>query len=216
MGYMICSQVLITILFLNDVCCNGQIVVLFFCCVFFRFHGIGWVNVRNDSPIECKDERDLDGLSNTWEHYLKTNQPVKYEVIKQMAQNHNVKSGKWLFFAESGGKIDQLWSVVAKAIIESNDLPCNAAKVSSYDGSSSHVVCIYNNDFTNSDQVMRAEQAIRNMGIKARLLYKPDVYTLLGVYSGNPWGLTPNILVSNFDLMKGSSVIENSYGISQI
>lgn len=140
---------------------------------------------------------------------------MTYDNIKELALNHNVKSGKWLLFVESGGKVDHLWSVIASAIIN-NSLPCNSAKVSSYKEGTNHVLCIYNNDFTNYEQVMNSEQAIRQMGIKSKLLYKPDVYTHLGVYSGNPWNLVPNILISNYDIVRRTSVIENSQGISQI
>lgn len=160
------------------------------------------------------DEPDLDGLFESWETFLATGRPVTYEHIKELALNHNVKSGKWLFFAESGGKIDHLWSIVSTAIVQ-NSLPCNSAKVSSYDGKN-HVVCIYNSDFSNQEQVMCSEQAIRSMGIKSKLLYKPDVYSYLGVYSRNPWNIKPNILISNFDILKGASVVTHSFGISQI
>lgn len=164
---------------------------------------------------EALDDRNA--LYYSWEAFLKTGNPVTYEVIKELALNHNVTSGKWLFFAQSGGKIDHLWSVVASAIVN-NDLPCTSAKVSTYNGTedSNHVVCIYNDNFTDYDQVMRSEEAIRKIGIKAKLLYKPNVYTLLGVYSGNHWDLTPNILVSNFDIVKRVSVVENAHGISHI
>lgn len=163
----------------------------------------------------CADECDLDGLEESWDTFLATGQPVTYEHIKELALNHNVKTGKWLFFAESGGKIDHLWSIVSTAIVQ-NSLPCISAKVSSYDGRENHVVCIYNSDFSNQEQVMSSEQAIRSMGIKSKLLYKPDVYSYLGVYSGNPWKIKPNILVSNFDILKGASVVTHSFGISQI
>ena len=84
------------------------------------------------------------------------------------------------------------------------------------DESNSHTVCIYNEDFTNKEQVMDSERAIRSMGIKCRLQYKPDVFTELKIYdSSNPMGipeykgLRPFILLSNYDLKTGTSVIKS-------
>lgn len=169
--------------------------------------GFGWICVRREPVHGWADEPDLGGLYNSWEELLYSGRPVNFQTIRELALNHNVKSGKWLFFADSGGKVDHLWTIVASAIIN-NTLPCNSAKVSTYDGSERHVICIYNNDFSDKEQVLSAENAIRNMGIKSKMSYKPDVYTCLNIYRRNKWGLPPNIMYSNYDLLKGTSVIE--------
>lgn len=140
---------------------------------------------------------------------MSSGRPVNFQTISELALNHNVKSGKWLFFADSGGKVDHLWTIVARAIIN-NTLPCNSAKVSTYNNSERHVICIYNNDFNDKEQVLSAENAIRNMGIKSKMSYKPDVYTCLNIYRRNKWGLPAIIMHSNYDLLRGSSVIEST------
>ena len=160
---------------------------------------------------------DIEGLLKSWEMLQKSGRSVNYESIKEIACNHHVTAGKWLFFTDSGGKVDHLWSLVASAVINNTGrkIPCYSAKVSAYNDSKSHVVCVYNEDFTNTEQVMDSERAIRKMGIKCKLQYKPDVYTELKIYgSSNPMGippypgLLPYILRSNYNLITGTSEID--------
>jgi len=166
-----------------------------------------WICVR--SKFRDPYNSDVDGLMESWEAFLSSGRPVNYTNLKELACNHQVLSGKWLFFSDSGGKVDHLWSVVAKNIVnDGKSLPCFTAKVSAYEETNRHVVCIYNPDFTNREQLLQAEQAIRNMGLKCELMYKPDVYTYLGVYRNNPWRLSPIIMKSVFDIKTGKSVID--------
>lgn len=156
-----------------------------------------------------KTIRDVDGLHNSWQKHLFSNKPVTYEVIKAFAVKHHVLSGKWMLFTHRGGKVDHLWSLIASAVIK-NDIVCFSAKVSTCkDEDNSHVICIYNEDFTNIEEVLEAEKAIRNVGIKGKLTYKPDVYTHLGIYKGNEWNIKPIIMISQFSLNSGSSEIQS-------
>lgn len=171
-----------------------------------RDAGYGWICVRREPLQGWADEPDLGGLSDSWEEMLDSGRTVNFQNIKELALNHNVKSGKWLFFSDSGGKVDHLWYIVATNIIN-NMLPCNSAKVSTYERTGRHVICIYNNDFSDQEQVLGAEQAIRQMGIKSKMMYKPDVYTMLNIYHGNQWRIPAHIMYSNYDLLRGSSVL---------
>lgn len=72
-----------------------------------------------------------------------------------------------------------------------------AAKVSARDPKQkTHVICVYTEDFTNEEQVRVVEKGLRKIGITAEMRYKPDVYTTLGIYRNNPWGLKPTIYTS--------------------
>lgn len=173
-----------------------------------REDGYGWVCVRCEPMQGWADEPDLGGLHDSWEELLLSGRAINYQNIRELALNHNVKSGKWLFFADSGGKVDHLWYIVATGIINGM-LPCNSAKVSTRTNLGSHVICIYNSDFSDIEQVLSSEQAIRKMGIKSKLMYKPDVYTCLNIYKNNQWGLSAHIMSSNYDLLRGSSVIQS-------
>lgn len=49
--------------------------------------------------------------------------------------------------------------------------------------------CVLQGCDTGSSEVDRAA-----MGARARLTFKPDCYSILGVYSENPYGLRPNAM----------------------
>ena len=73
-----------------------------------------------------------------------------------------------------------------------------AAKVSTRDPEDkTHVICVYTEDFTNEEQVRAVEQGLRKVGVTVQMRYKPDIYTTLGIYSKNPWGLRPTVYISH-------------------
>ena len=150
-------------------------------------------------------------MVDAWEKLDTSSGRPRNEVVKELAKNFRITSGKWLFFVDSGGKADYLWSVVAHGIINGK-LTCDSAKINAAEeDDETHVICMYNPDFTNMDQVMEAEASIRNLGIKCRMQYKPDAYTYLGIYGGNQWGMRPYIMKSDFDITKGASVIREGF-----
>ncbi|KAF7686860.1 hypothetical protein HF521_015253 [Silurus meridionalis] len=142
---------------------------------------------------------DVSGLQESWERLLSSGRPVTFQTIKELALNHNVLSGKWLMHLDTGFKVDHAWECIAKAIV---DAKISVAKVSPRDpnSDSKHVICVYNENFTDEEQVMQLDAAIRTAGVKCPLTYKPDVYTYLGIYRKNRWKLCPTIYESKFDL----------------
>ena len=100
-----------------------------------------------------------------------------------------------LFFSRS--KIDATWTAIAKAVV--SGASGTAAKVFESDSGeqkSYYVICVYTEDFTNKEEVWAAEQSLRKLGITEILRYKPNIYTTLGIYSGNEWGIRPTIYQS--------------------
>ena len=171
------------------------------------------VDDSDDDPDDDPDsDSELDELLDTWKS-LETTGPITKRCIFDLAVKHKVLSGKWMFWADSGGKIDRLWSVVARGIIE-GDLGnvCNNSKVS---GNTTphprkhpkHVVCIYNKDCSDRADILKLEAAIRNTGLFCELVYKPNIYTHLGIYSGNKYDLRPVVMKSQFDVKKRMSII---------
>ena len=174
--------------------------------------GIQWVSVSLPCTKEWDDTfdaYDLEGLMIAWGQMIKSGRQINFQSILELASNFNVTCGKWMFFTATGAKIDFLWQKIATSVINGNSPVFHSAKVSTFheDGDGRHVVCIYNPDFRNRQQVLQLEHAIRNTGIKCMLTYKPDVYTYLGVYKKNPWGLRPTIMKSMFDIKTGNSII---------
>ncbi|XP_061163638.1 UPF0696 protein C11orf68 homolog [Saccostrea echinata] len=184
--------------------------------IIHRDDGYGWIHVirsedrrnRNDS-----DEIDVLGLQEAWENLEASEREICKDKIFELANNFRVTAGKWMFWVSTGGKGDYLWSLVAKGIVSGNTL-AKQAKISASEmgkegpDANEHVVCIYNDDFLDKDQVYESERTIRSLGIKCQLHYKPDVFTLLGVYRKNPWNLRPTIYTSNFDVIRNQSIIE--------
>lgn len=100
-----------------------------------------------------------------------------------------------LFFSRS--KIDVSWTAIAKAVV-SGTLG-TAAKMFKSDSSeeeSYYVICVYTEDFTNEEEVWAAEKSLRKLGITEHLYYKPNIYTTVGIYRENEWGIRPTIYKS--------------------
>ena len=59
-----------------------------------------------------------------------------------------------------------------------------------------HAVTINNPDYTNIDQVGAVVTKIRELGVTEKLSYKPDIYTVVGIFRGNSLGIKPSINTS--------------------
>lgn len=171
---------------------------------------VGWIAVRG--PDYCPSTGDVTGLQESWERLLASGRPVSFQTVKELALNHGVLTGKWLMHLDTGFKVDHAWECVARAVL---DRKISVAKVSPRDpkSDSKHVICVYNKNFTDENQVMRLDAVIRATGVKCPLSYKPDVYTYLGIYRNNCWKLCPTIYESKFDL---ECVPRRSYIINKI
>lgn len=181
--------------------------------IYKKRHNVDWICVSRQREVRDDLNIQVAAMIDAWEKLdSSSGRPRNEKTVMELVRNFNVTSGKWLFFVDSGGKGDHLWSVVARGIINGT-LTCESAKISSLeDDSDQHVICMYNPDCTDMDQVMEAESSIRKLGIKCCMQYKPDAYTYLGVYGRNPWGMYPYIMKSNFDITKGVSVIKDNFG----
>ena len=177
-------------------------------------HNLDWICVsrKTDEDIIKDIDVRVAAMLDAWDQLNSVSgRPRNEKTVMELGKNFGITYGKWLFFVNGGGKADHLWNIVARGII-SGQLTCNQAKISvAGDADNEHAICMYNPDFTDKDQVMEAESSIRKLGIKCRMQYKPDAYTYLGIYAGNPWGMHPWILKSNFDISKGVSVITDHF-----
>ena len=109
-------------------------------------------------------------------------------------------SGKWLLYEPPGDELDKIWADIARATVQGN--LGSAAKVSTRIDNERHVICVYNEDFTDRESVLNLEKGLRRLGIGTMLSYKPDIYTDLGIYDKNKWGIKPTICSSKYDLVK--------------
>jgi hypothetical protein len=59
-----------------------------------------------------------------------------------------------------------------------------------------HAICIYTENYLDQDEVLAVRDRLRAvLPSGTRLFYKPDIYTVLGIYRGNRWGISPSVLV---------------------
>ncbi|KAK4324791.1 hypothetical protein Pmani_004598 [Petrolisthes manimaculis] len=166
-----------------------------------------------ETEDDDEDEMDLEALLEAWQRFQSSEQRVNKQVICEMAKRYHVISGKWMIFVDRGTKSDLIWSLIAQGVVTGKSLS-RTAKISTIDPSqesrtkATHVVCIYNDNFLDEAQVFESERTIRNLGITCQLMYKPDVYTYLNVYSRNKWNISPVLYRSSYDIGKGKSIIK--------
>lgn len=85
-----------------------------------------------------------------------------------------------------------------------------AAKVSTSPNKFEYCICVYTLDYRDTTDVWRVRHKLKELGARyllhsafshssrcaylagftERLYYKPDVYTYLDIYSGNPWKIS--------------------------
>ena len=144
---------------------------------------------------------------------------IDYSSMKALARKHQVLGGKWLFMLDPRhDDIDAVWMFICSSVASGESpMPCVAAKITPKDDTSpgrkerGHMVSVYTRDFTDEGNVFAVEAALRSVPIKLNLSYKPDLYSVLGIYRNNKYGLRPTIYYSQFHLMSGKSVIESVF-----
>ena len=68
-------------------------------------------------------------------------------------------------------------------------------------------ILLYRN-MTNENEIVGVERAIRNVGFRADLQYKPTIYTELGIYRNNKFGIRPTVYTSVRKNVDGESGFE--------
>ncbi len=117
----------------------------------------------------------------------KTGKPLEMSetLIDDIAVKINLLSGKWLIFIQKE-KVDDLWENIEKLATKGKIWN---AKVSTsrhpWAAKGTHVICVYTKNYLDKENVMDTREILRQIGINKRLNYKPDIYTILGIYSDN-------------------------------
>lgn len=100
--------------------------------------------------------------------------------------------GKWMLFMPHD-KVDTAWEKIAQATVEGR-LGCSAKVAPSKElGTKRALICVYVSDFSNRKEVKRVLQGVVSLRFFVASGFKLDVYTLLGIDSGNPFRLEPTI-----------------------
>ena len=131
---------------------------------------------------------NLVGLKADFEALVAANN-VSIDTIDQISKANNTLCGKWMVFQESG-KIDMLWGKILYHICVERQK--GSAKVSTWKEGEKHVICVYVDDYTDSEEVSSLRKALRTLGVKWKIGFKTDAYTHLNIYKENPWKLRPS------------------------
>jgi hypothetical protein len=155
-------------------------------------------------------EEDIEAALEDWEQLLSKKQKPTKEDIGIIAKRNKVLPGKWLLFPKTPEEADMIWSTIVHAAALGKLTACTQVKISPTNPNErGYVICAYTDDYLNEKEVMEAAVALgaamRGGGdgtttpsfTDTRMLYKADVYTHLGIYSKNEWGLKPTIYESS-------------------
>jgi Domain of unknown function (DUF1917) len=147
-----------------------------------------WIKVERGGLQQPTTTPDLKGLSASFQS-LALSGTVTPESLDQISKAHNVITGKWMIFEDSN-KVDMLWgNLVYHLCIERQK---GSAKVSTWKKGERHVICVYVDDYTNLEEVNGLRMALRAIGVKRQIGFKPDAYTHLGIYKENAWKIRPS------------------------
>jgi hypothetical protein len=105
--------------------------------------------------------------------------PLTEERVDIIAKAFKELSGKWMLFP-TDFEIKSIWDILLSAFLD--QLVFDGMKTWKQEPYKTHLICIYNGNFLDEDQIRKNLESLRNLGIKKDLFYKPDVYTSLFIY----------------------------------
>lgn len=157
-------------------------------------------------PLEERIEAALDD----WEQRIHVASTKKEQItnldVDTIAKKNQILKAKWLVFP-SEDEVDSAWRAVAHNAVlpsSSSSMSCSVGmevKVSSVSATTpGHVLTVYCSNYLDTEEVMKVatmlQQTVPPLKDR-RLLLKPDVYTYLGLYKGNKYGIRPTIMSLN-------------------
>ena len=147
--------------------------------------------ITADVAIVDEDDR-FDNAVQAWLVYTKQGRnPIDAkQYIAELAKQHGITSGKWMFFVASS-HADSSWTCLATAA--SQGLCGNHVKVSSRDSRGRHAFCVYVKDYLSPSFLDASRKEIEHLRLPNvdQLLFKPDIYSWLEIHAGNKWGISP-------------------------
>mmetsp|Transcript_17780 Transcript_17780/g.45553 ORF Transcript_17780/g.45553 Transcript_17780/m.45553 type:complete len:321 (-) Transcript_17780:58-1020(-) len=171
---------------------------------------LAWLAVDRDERAGQVDELDrnsrkplqrrVDRLLRAWESLLEDGSAaITAEKLDRLAAAHGVLRGKWMAFPRLA-EVDACWAAVAEGVVGGRLGP--TAKVSSVSPlKDNHVLLVTVANYQDQAEVQRVEEALRaalgGLMADARLLLKPDIYSILAINARNEWGLRPTVRVAS-------------------
>lgn len=103
--------------------------------------------------------------------------------VKNNGFSSDEKSGKWCIFL-SPKKVDEAWEKIKKAIEGDKLSMAKVATKVSAEKFKKHVICVYTLDWSDTEELERTRQVLRELGFEKPLKYKRDLETINKVYGG--------------------------------
>ena len=171
--------------------------------------GIGWIVLwKTISPFMILDFKDPKA---EWDSLNKSKKNMKS--INDIAAKYRVKEGKWILHVPNMD-CDEAWQMLANAMLNGELGPVTHMRVSpaKQDNDNEfedHVICIFTPDYNDTDEVTRVERCIRRAGVSRELRYKPAIFSVLGIYSNNKWGIKASIYSSSSGSRSGVTLTDS-------
>ena len=176
------------------------------------YQDVGWISI-DWNVCELKDKSDnVEQARHLWEQATEKT----FQTITEIAKGTDILEGKWILPIPSNHDscVNSSWMKIAMAIWN-KQLGANVlrAKVSAFwEDSKQYCIQIYTENFQTRDEVLSCEKELRNLGIFRKLLYKPEILTVLGINSDEHQNITPSRYCSYYDVTLRKSKIFNSKG----
>ena len=159
----------------------------------------GSAATSNTRGAESDEEKRVDNALSDWDELCSVRKPNQEDVYA-LAERYKIRRGKWLAFPKSPQEADAVWTRIVNAAIRGDLCNISQVKVSTTNPREpGYVLCAYTEDFLDERQVEAASHSLKRTIFKMsdnRLLYKADIFTHLGIYSKNEWGIKPTIYSS--------------------
>ena len=198
--------------------------------------GVAWISARiqenndfnskfeepgkGDSEVLSGEAITMDQLSRMTIEWERLGLDATLDDALYLASKYSITAGKWKIFARPN-RVDKIWKNIIIALFQKKLKYVISAKVSPLNAFSngSHLICVYNQNFFNKTEVFEAEASLRKIYFGRTLVYKPDIFTYLGIYRQNQWNINPTLFVSkvprtkylNEHQMHDDNVLQYSY-----
>ena len=118
--------------------------------------------------------------------------------IAQLAREHQLLTGKWILFSRPS-HVDHAWRRVAEATVKGElgfaarvSLPMAGSSDSHGRGEKDCCLQVLTANYLDKADVERVRLKLRSLCF-ARMCFKPTIHSVLGIYRGNPWGISPSL-----------------------
>lgn len=136
------------------------------------------------------NENNIQKAIKEWNILKENNKYINIEDINNIAKKNNILTGKWLIY-RNNLQIDTLWNNISINCIKGLLGP--SVKVSPNNNYNNHVICVYTNNYLDEENVLKIRENLKNIGVKNKISYKPDIYTYFEIYQKNIWKIKPTI-----------------------